>query len=197
MRVMPQRGFSIVELLIAIAIVAMLMLFAAPSAATWIQNTRLRSSAESVVSCLTTARLEAIKRNTVVSCQMTDPSSSAWNVCLYDPVNNVCQTATGSVLLQRDASEDNGITTFGIDTTASASSSALGSGLRVPGSATFDSFGRLASTAPNNAMRVDIRNMQLATGDERRLVIFITLGGQIHMCDPKLSYPSSPQACST
>lgn len=197
MRATPQRGFSIIELLIAVAIVAMLMLLAAPSAATWIQNTRLRSAAESVVSCLTNARLEAIKRNTVVSCQMTDPASSAWNVCLYDAVNNVCLTAAGSVLMKRDASEDNGITTLGIGTTTSASSSALGSGFQVPGSATFDSFGRLAATAPSNAMRVDVRNMQLATADERRLVIFITLGGQIHMCDPKLSYPSSPQACAT
>jgi type IV fimbrial biogenesis protein FimT len=196
MRAMPQRGFSIVELLIAVGIVAMLLLFAAPSAATWIQNTRLRSSAESVVSCLTNARLEAIKRNTVVSCQMTDPNSSAWNVCLYDAVNNVCFTATGSVLLQRDASEDNGITTLGIDTSASASSSALGSGFHVPGAATFDSFGRLASTAPSNAMRVDIRNTKLASADERRLVVYITLGGQIHMCDPKVSYPTNPQGCS-
>ncbi|HEY2627643.1 MAG TPA: GspH/FimT family pseudopilin [Usitatibacter sp.] len=194
-RAVPQRGFSIIELLIAISIVAMLLLFAAPSASTWIQNTRLRSSAESVVSCLTTARLEAIKRNTNVSCQMTDASSSAWNVCLYDAVNNVCFTAAGSVLAQRDATEDNGITTFGLDTTASASSSALGSGLHVPGSATFNSFGRLA-TGATNTMRVDVRNTKLASADERRLVIYITLGGQIHMCDPKLSYPTSPQACS-
>jgi len=192
---MRQRGFTIVEVLVSIGIVALVLMFAAPSAATWIQNTRLRTAAESVVTCLTTARLEAIKRNTVVSCQMTDPNSTAWNVCLYDAINNVCLTTTGAVLAQRDASEDNGITTLGIDTTAS--SSALGSGYNVPGSATFDSFGRLASTAPSNAMRVDIRNTQLANADERRLVVFITLGGQIHMCDPKLAYPANPQGCST
>ena len=192
---MRQRGFSIIEILIAIGIVAMLMLFAAPSAATWIQNTRLRSAAESVVSCLTSARLEAIKRNTIVSCQLTDPASSAWSVCLYDPVNNICQAAAGSVLTSRAASEDNGITGLGVDTTLSASTTALAVGNNMPGAATFDSFGRLASTAPNNVMRVDIRNPQLAANDERRLVVYINLGGQIHMCDPKLSLATNPMGC--
>jgi type IV fimbrial biogenesis protein FimT len=197
MRAAPrQEGFTIIELMIAIAIVAMLMLFAAPSAATWIQNTRLRSAAESVVTCLTKARLEAINRNTTVSCQMTDANTSAWNVCLYDAVNNTCFTASGSVLAQRDASEDNGITSLALDTSLSASASALGQGLHMPGSTTFDSFGRLASTAPSNAMRVDIRNLKLAAADERRMVIYINLGGQIHMCDPKLSYPTNPQGCA-
>jgi len=192
---MSQRGFSIIEVLIAIGIVAMLMLFAAPSAATWIQNTRLRSAAESVVTCLSTARLEAIKRNTIVSCQMTDAASSAWTVCLYDPINNICQTTTGAVISSRDKSEDNGITGLGTATTMSASTTALGVGTNMPSAATFDSFGRLASTAPNNVMRVDVRNPQVAAADERRLVIYITLGGQIHMCDPKVSKASNPMGC--
>jgi type IV fimbrial biogenesis protein FimT len=195
MRPMRARGFTMVEIMVALAIVAMLLMFAAPNAATWIQNTRLRSAAESVASCLQTARLEAIKRNTVVSCQMTDTTSSAWNVCLYDAVNNVCLAAQ-PVLANRDKSEDNGITTLGLDTTASPSATALAPGNNVPGSTTFDSFGRLAATAPNNAMRVDIRNVQLAAADERRLVIYISLGGQIHMCDPKVPFATNPQGCA-
>jgi len=193
---MRERGFTVVELLIAIAIVAMLLVFAAPSAATWIQNTRLRSAAESVVSCLTTARLEAIKRNTTVSCQMTDAASSAWTVCLYDPINNICQTATTAVLASRSAAEDNAMTGLGVDTTMSVSTTALAVGANMPGSSTFDSFGRLASTAPNNVMRVDIRNPNINPAtDERRLVVYVTLGGQIHMCDPKLSKATNPMGC--
>ncbi len=193
---MRERGFTITELLIAIAIVAMLLLFAAPSAATWIQNTRLRSAAESVVSCLTTARLEAIKRNTTVSCQMTDTASSAWTVCLYDPINNICQAATTAVLATRTAAEDNGLTGFGVDTTMSASTTALAKGANLPASSTFDSFGRLASTAPSNVMRVDVRNPNITpASDERRLVVYVTQGGQIHMCDPVLSKATNPMGC--
>jgi type IV fimbrial biogenesis protein FimT len=93
----------------------MLMMFVAPSSATWIQNTRLRSTAESVARGLQTARLEAMRRNTVVYFKMTDANSSAWQVCLYDAVNNVCFAAAGSVLAQRDSSEDNSVTKLGAD----------------------------------------------------------------------------------
>lgn len=195
MRPMHPRGFSIIEVMVALGIIAILLMFVAPDAATWIQNTRLRSSAEAVASCLQTARLEAIKRNTVVSCQMTDPVSSAWNVCLYDQVNNVCLTTAGAVLASRGASEDGGITAFGLDTTMSSSASALAVGYNMPGAATFDSFGRLFTNAPNNAMRVDVRNPTLPYADERRLTIYITLGGQIRMCDPKLSKATNPMGC--
>ena len=194
-RPMRPRGFTIIEVMVALGIIAMLLMFAAPNAATWIQNTRLRSSAESVATCLQTARLEAIKRNTIVSCQMTDPASSAWNVCLYDSVNNICQAAAGSVLASRDASEDNGITKLGLDTALSSSAAPLAAGTNMPGAATFDSFGRLAPTAPNNAMRVDVRNPSLAAADERRLTVYITLGGQIRMCDPQLPKATNPMGC--
>lgn len=191
---MSARGFTLVELMVALAIVALLLMFVAPSSAIWIQNTRLRSSAEAVTSCMQTARLEAIKRNTYVSCQLIDPNSSAWLVCLYDPVNNVCQSAQPN-LAQRDKSEDAGITTFGVDFTNSNTAIALSSGNNMPAQSTFDYFGRLASTAPNNVMRIDVRNTQLSANDERRLVVTITLGGQIHVCDPKLSKATNPQGC--
>ncbi len=190
-----QRGFTLVEIFIAIAIVAALILLVAPSTATWIQNTRLRSTAEAVARGLQTARIEAMKRNTVVAFNMTDASSAAFTVCLYDAVNNVCQAAAGSVLLQRDASEDNSQTKLGTDTTMSDPTSAIPGGTNVPSSTAFDFYGRLASTAPNNVMRIDIRNPQLAQEDERRLVIFINNSGQIRVCDPRLDKSVNPQGC--
>jgi type IV fimbrial biogenesis protein FimT len=193
-RNMP-RGFNLVEVMVALAIVAMLMLFAAPSAGTWIQNTRLRSTAESVARGLQTARLEAMRRNTVVYFKMTDANSSAWQVCLYDAVNNVCFAAAGSVLAQRDSSEDNSVTKLGADLALSNPSTAMAVGANVPGGTAFDYYGRLAATAPNNVMRIDVRNPTLAAADERRLVIFINQGGQVRVCDPKLSLATNPQAC--
>ncbi|HUL56972.1 MAG TPA: GspH/FimT family pseudopilin [Usitatibacter sp.] len=194
MRRMRMRGFTLVEVFVSLAIVAMLLLFAAPNVATWIQNTRLRSAAESVASCLQNARLEAMKRNTYVACMMTDPASSAWQVCVYDPVNLACQAAT-PIILQRYASEDAGITSLGVDTTASNSSVALAPGNNMPGQAVFDSFGRLPSTFANQVMRIDTRNASILQSDERRLVIYINVGGQIRMCDPKLSKATNPMGC--
>jgi type IV fimbrial biogenesis protein FimT len=186
------RGFNLVEVMVALAIVAMLIAFVAPSSAIWIQNTRLRSTAESVARGLQTARLEAMKRNTVVYFQMTDVNSSAWRVCLYDAVNNVC---FATVISQRDASEDNSTTKLGADTTQSNPTTALAPGTNLPGGTAFDYYGRLAATAPNNVMRIDVRNPTLAAADERRMVIFISQSGQTRMCDPKLALATNPQGC--
>jgi type IV fimbrial biogenesis protein FimT len=188
------RGFNLVEVMVALAIVAMLIAFVAPSSATWIQNTRLRSTAESVARGLQMARLEAMKRNTTVAFNLTDANSSAWTVCLYDVVNDVCQAAQ-PLLAQRDASEDNSTTKLGADTALSNPATALAPGNNVPSRSGFDPYGRLSTTVLNPLMRIDVRNPTLAAADERRLVIFINLGGQIRVCDPKLSIAVNPQGC--
>jgi type IV fimbrial biogenesis protein FimT len=189
------RGFTIVEILVAIAIVAMLMLLVAPSSATWIQNTRLRSAAESVARGLQMARIEAMKRNAQVAFRMTDPASSAYMVCIYDPVADLCSTAAGAVLAQRDASEDGSVAKLGADTTLSDPTVALAPGVNIPSVTVFDWYGRLAAAAPVNMMRIDVRNPILSTADERRMVIFINQGGQIRVCDPQLSKATNPQGC--
>lgn len=189
------RGFTLVEIFISIFIVAMLMMLVAPSMGTWIQNTRLRSAAEAVSRGVQTARVEAMKRNTVVAFNLTDTNSTAFTVCLYDPVNNICQTGANAILMQRDASEDASTAKVGTDTALSDPTTALAPGTNVPSTAAFDSMGRLAATAPNNIMRIDVRNPAVNNTDERRLVIFINQSGQIRVCDPRLSKAVNPQGC--
>ena len=189
------RGFTLVEIFIALAIVAMLLMLVAPSMGTWIQNTRLRSAAEALSRGLQTARIEAMKRNALVAFNLTDVNSTAFTVCLYDPVNNVCQAGANNILMQRDASEDASTAKVGTDTALSDPTTALAPGTNVPSTAAFDSYGRLAATAPNNIMRLDVRNPAVNNTDERRLVIFINQSGQIRVCDPRLSKAVNPQGC--
>ena len=195
MRTSRQRGFTLIEIFIALAIVSALILLVAPSTATWIQNTRLRGAAESIARGLQTARVEAMKRNTIVAFNLTDANSSAFTVCLYDPVANACQTASTAILMTRAASEDSSITKVGTDTALSDPTIAIPGGTNVPGSTAFDYYGRLATTAPNNVMRIDVRNPSISQTDERRLVIFINQSGQIRVCDPRLSQAVNPQGC--
>lgn len=189
------RGFTLVEIFISLAIVAMLMMLVAPSMGTWIQNTRLRSAAEAVSRGLQTARVEAMKRNTTVAFNLTDTNSTAFTVCLYDAVNNVCQAGATNILMQRDATEDDSTAKVGTDTVLSDPVTPIAAGTNVPSSSAFDPLGRLAVTAPNNVMRIDVRNPKLSTANERRLVIFINTSGQIRVCDPQLSKAVNPQGC--
>lgn len=83
-----QRGFSLVELIIAISIAAILMVLAVGSFR-WLVNTnRLTSPANEMVASLQVARMESIRRNVrTVVCRSNNPDAGA---------AAACSTATGT-----------------------------------------------------------------------------------------------------
>lgn len=62
-----EKGFTLIELVVAIAIVAVLLAVGVPSLRDMVVSQRVRSAANSLYSDLTFARSEAIKRNVQVS----------------------------------------------------------------------------------------------------------------------------------
>lgn len=78
-----QRGFTLIELMVTIAIGAILLSVGAPMLADYVANSRLRAAGEAVLSEVLYAQQEAIKRNAVVrlsvkgsALQVLDPSTS-------------------------------------------------------------------------------------------------------------------------
>lgn len=61
------RGFTLVELMVTIAVAAILMAIAAPSFTSLINSNRLTSSANEMVATLQAARMEAVRLNTTVN----------------------------------------------------------------------------------------------------------------------------------
>lgn len=57
------RGFTLVELMIGIAVLAILVMAAAPSLQLWIVNTRIRTAAEGMQNGLRLAQAEAARQN--------------------------------------------------------------------------------------------------------------------------------------
>ena len=189
-----ERGFSLIEILITLAIIAMVMGLAGPSALVWIQNLQLRNAADAVLGGMQTARLEALKRNTNVAFELTDPSSTAWHVCLFDAVADACQAGQPD-LASRGASEGSPNAKVGVETTFTNTNIPLGPGVNVPSLVAFDSFGRVSTLSPFNIARVDVRNPTLSAADERRLSILVAAAGEIRMCDPQLAKATNPQGC--
>lgn len=75
-RPLSTRGFTLVELLITLAVAAILLAVAVPSFRTFIQNAKLNSAADSFLAAIQQARSEAITRgDIVVLCRTADSST--------------------------------------------------------------------------------------------------------------------------
>lgn len=56
-------GFSLIELMIVVAVLALLLVAAVPAFGTWVADTRVRSTAEALQNGLRLAQAEALRRN--------------------------------------------------------------------------------------------------------------------------------------
>ena len=113
--VLAQRGFTAIELMVTVSIVALLMALAAPSFTPLIESWRVRQATEQLQSTLNYARSEAIKHGGRVAIQKipnnTNGCTSAtgnrdwdcgWIVCQDTNGNGTCN-ATEPVLQRIDA----------------------------------------------------------------------------------------------
>ncbi len=123
-----QKGFTLVEVMIVVAIIGILSAIAIPNISSWLPNIRLRAAARDVFSDMMRAKMEAIKTNTTTSLTFTSGTgtpcvggayqftnstgiiidiSMAKDVCLSTPSNfpvgfssrGTASGATGSIML--------------------------------------------------------------------------------------------------
>lgn len=193
-----QEGVSLVELMVGLGILIILLSAGLPSFSLWIQNAQNRTAAESILNGLQLARTEAVRRNANVRFDLTDASGLiAWSVgCAASTANcpAVIQSRSGS-----DGTRNArvGISTAAIPSPAPASQfgAAIAAGAGSPAGVTFDGMGRVPrANIGSDIARIDITNASMA--DARRLVVTVSAGGAIRMCDPTLSLSASPQGCS-
>ncbi len=195
-----QRGVTLIELVVVMLVLSVLLGLGAPSFGVWIGNQRLRTTAESIVHGLNTARAEAIRRNGRVLFETTDASGvSSWRVCAVDPGTLACDSAAPPVMV-RDGGEESGNARIGASTDGAlvlpgAFGTALAPGDGVPALVMFDGLGRLASPAGwLNTVRFDARDTMLAAADERRLVVTVSASGAVRLCDPRAP-STNPASC--
>jgi type IV fimbrial biogenesis protein FimT len=187
-------GFSMIELLITVAVLGILFMVGLPSLATWMQNTQVRNSAEAVVAGLQLARNEALRRNRTVQFSLVDSlnsgctvttSGSSWVVSLADPTT-VCEqapseTAAPQIIQKRSAQEG-------------SPSAVVNSNVS---SVSFSGIGRLATGGVPT--RISITSLsgacQDAAGPIRCLRIDVTASGSVRMCDPAVSNTADPRYC--
>lgn len=193
-----QVGVSLIELMIGIVIVSLLMVMGAPSFSLWIQNTQVRTAAESIQNGLQIARAEAVRRNANVRFNLTDAGGTvAWSV---DCVTVTADCPAG--IQTRSGGEGGANARIGVSVAALPSpipanhfNTAIAAGTGLPAGVTFDGIGRVpVANVGADISRVDITNT--ARADARRMVVIIGAGGQTRMCDPAIALATNPQGCS-
>ena len=180
-----QYGFTLIELMIGIAILGISLALAMPSYRTWIQNTHIRNVAESIQNGMQKARAEAVSRNTNVSFVLG--GGALWTI------NDI---AAAQVIETRPSGETSEFITI---TAAPAASTTL----------TLNNLGVVVANADASATLrlIAIDSTMLAATDSRDLKITVGNGGTcsvdgvgcvgsvIRMCDPNVLANTDPRYC--
>ena len=74
MAAVKEKGFTLIELMAALAILALLLLLGMPSFISFLRNSEIRSTAESIINGLRTASAEATRRNSRIAFTFTGPN---------------------------------------------------------------------------------------------------------------------------
>lgn len=163
-----RRGFSLIELMITVALLSLLVTMAFPTFTEWIQNSRIRTAAEAIQNGMNLARAEAVKRNTTVEFVLVG-SGSGWTV----------RTATGTEIQQRSAGNGSSNVTVAVAPNGATT-------------AAFNGFGRTdtgwsGGAAQLRTIDLDVPTSVLAADRSRNLRVTIGVDGAIRMCDPSVS----------
>jgi type IV fimbrial biogenesis protein FimT len=199
------RGFTIIELMVGLALLAILLVLALPSFSQMAHNMRLRAHAESLSNGLQLARSEALRRNQLVEFLLTDNEPVEGNV--DSPNVNAAgphwmvraNAGAGAFAFVegrsgREGSSQADTPTVQIAAVVPSSPTAI-----TAGTVTFNPVGRVELTADAT---FDVSNpaggaCKTAGGDEpmRCLRLVVTPGGRIRMCDPSVTDASDTRAC--
>jgi type IV fimbrial biogenesis protein FimT len=170
------RGFSVLEVMVVVAIIGVLLSVGVPSFFTYTQNLQIRSAAEQVTAGLAIAKNEAIRRNANV--QFALDTATAWRI-------NLAVDPDGVPLQKRDANEGSVNVTRTVTPNASYA-------------VTFNGMGRVAPANADDSLpmtQIDLDNPSISNAaDRRKLRIVIPLGGAVRLCDPLVT-GTDPRTC--
>ncbi len=168
-----QRGVTLIEMLIGIAVLALLFGIALPSFREWMQNTQIRNAADALGNGLQVARGHAVARNVAVQFQLQ--GGNAWRVT---------EVATGVAVQSWSAQE-------GAQNTAIAA---------LPATADTVTFGAMGRVIPNTDGSASLTALNVTaasgiTGATRPMRITIGQAGSTRLCDPSLGNAADPRSC--
>jgi len=199
-------GFSLIELMVGLAVLAILLALGVPALSSWMQNTQIRNEAESIQNGLQLARAEAVRRNAVVRFQLVDTIESgcatstqgtSWVISL-DNVTGACDATpmqdgvTGDQtprIIQRNAAASGAPNVIVSATLATISFNGFGrqESVSVTGGGVTPSPPAQVNIVITNPTGGACASSTNQNNPMRCLNIVVSPGGNIRMCDPALN----------
>lgn len=189
-----QRGLTLIELMVTIALLALLLGLAAPSFSEWTRNAQVRTVTDALQSGTRLAQAEAVRRNRQVVFFLTNDTGCTTDT---EPAADGAFWAIRTVpLVAGDAAA--------MVQCGQLADVAAGVAIEGPTAICFNSLGRqVANASPGigaETCTLDASGTSTydvaATGGNRPLRVLVSLGGQVRMCDPARTLAASaPDGC--
>jgi type IV fimbrial biogenesis protein FimT len=200
-------GFTLLEMVIAVTIFALLVALTVPTMKVWVANTKVRAVADSLQNGIRLAQTESLRRSRQMVFALTNnanPTSAA-----FTAVTQGSYWAVETYPLMTDGSDPATIIATGALTAAGSTVQILaGQG---QSALCFNSLGRLVAnaspgpvgatcttptTGANNNTQPMFTYVVSVAGADHNLQVEVAMGGQLHLCDPSQTASSSnPYGC--
>lgn len=188
-------GFTLIELMVTISLMALLLGLGAPAFTQWTRNAQVRTVSDTLQNGTRLAQAEAVRRNRQIVFFLTN--DAVCNATTAPAVN-------GAFWAIRTVPLVNGDDTAETLQCGNVSDRAGGVAIAGPTAICFNSMGRqVANATPGagtatctlDATGVSTYNVS-ANGADRPLRVLVTLGGQVRQCDPARTLSAThPDGC--
>ncbi len=186
-------GFTLVELMITIAVIGVLLVLGVPTLRGVLENGRIRAAAESWKYGLTLARAEAVRQNVRIGFFICEPAGRCVNPGVVDKedgwvVGRIDANGQPATVLQEGSGGEG---TSRMTVTADPAGATL---------VTFDPLGRVVDPNPDPAASVPFTQLDFESANPpsvagyKPLRIQMLAAGMPRLCDPDLG-GSDPRAC--
>ncbi|MGJ7501691.1 pilus assembly FimT family protein [Variovorax sp. ZT5P49] len=186
-------GFTLIELMVTIVLLAVLTMLAMPSFMTWINNNKVRTVSDSLQNGLRFAQSEALRRSRPIVFSLTNSPAPQTSLTAVANGSNWSINVSKSSLDAKSAFVQAGVLTD------------VASGVQITGpvAVCFNAMGRVVANTDTDvngascgtASALQTYNVTLTPGADRPLRVLVALGGQIRMCDPARKLTDSPDGC--
>jgi type IV fimbrial biogenesis protein FimT len=190
-------GFTLIEMVVTMAVFALLVALTIPTMRTWVANVKVRAVADALQNGLRLAQAESLRRSRQMVFSLTNSSTpqngfTAAVNGIYWSINTVPSMTDGTETAANSFVESGVLTSTTANVAVTAAQAAI----------CFNSVGRLvANGLPGVTGITGGPTCALPTGTPPVLKYNITTTGgdrplQVHMCDPNVVFSSSnPTGC--